>query len=58
MEYHPYYVEVLTSTCESRRRTVLDGQFDWGGCLNEWGSLMATLEELIRLYAENSVSYK
>jgi len=37
---------------------VFGGQFDWGGCLNEWGSLMVTLEELIRLYAEISVSYK
>jgi hypothetical protein len=31
MEYHPYRAEILTPMLN--RRTVLDGQFDWGGYL-------------------------
>ena len=30
--YHPLYIERLTSVCVERR-TVSDGQFDWGGRL-------------------------
>jgi len=33
LKYHPYYVGILTHSGESRRRTVLGGQFDWGGRL-------------------------
>ena len=33
LKYHPCYVSHLTATLESGRRTVLGGQFDWGGLL-------------------------
>ena len=33
LKYHPCYVSHLTATRESGRRTVLGGQFDWGGLL-------------------------
>ena len=31
--YHPDSTEVLTGCHESGDRTLLGGQFDWGGCL-------------------------
>jgi hypothetical protein len=33
LKYHPWCVSHLTTTLESGRRTVLGGQFDWGGLL-------------------------
>ena len=33
MKYHSYRIGILTSSCESRGRTVSGGQFDWGGLL-------------------------
>ena len=33
LKYHPCYVSHLTVTRESGHRTVLGGQFDWGGLL-------------------------
>jgi hypothetical protein len=33
VKYHPYTAKILTPSCESRRETVPDGQFDWGGSL-------------------------
>ena len=33
LKYHPGYVLVLTSSCESKRETVAVGQFGWGGLL-------------------------
>ena len=33
LKYHPEYALVLTLSRESGRRTVLSGQFDWGGLL-------------------------
>ena len=33
LKYHPCYVSHLTASRESGRRTVLSGQFDWGGLL-------------------------
>ena len=35
LKYHPECALVLTSSCESRRRTVPVGQFDWGGLLQK-----------------------
>ncbi len=31
MKYHPYCTKILTACRESGRKTVPDGQFDWGG---------------------------
>ena len=33
VKYHPVSTSVLTLTFESGRKTVPDGQFDWGGSL-------------------------
>ena len=33
VKYHPDNFYILTSTLESGRGTVPDGQFDWGGSL-------------------------
>jgi hypothetical protein len=33
LKYHPGHVSHLTMTRESGHRTVLGGQFDWGGLL-------------------------
>ena len=33
MKYHPYCIRILTTTLETGRWTVPDGQFDWGGSL-------------------------
>ena len=33
VKYHPCSIRILTSTLESGRETVPDGQFDWGGSL-------------------------
>ena len=33
MKYHPWHVSHLTVSRESGHRTVLGGQFDWGGLL-------------------------
>ena len=33
VKYHPFQIGILTSSRESGRRTVLRGQFDWGGLL-------------------------
>ncbi len=35
LKYHPCDVRPLTATRESGRRTVLGGQFDWGGLLQK-----------------------
>ncbi len=35
LKYHPCYVSHLTAALESGRRTVLGGQFDWGGLLQK-----------------------
>ena len=35
LKYHPCYVSHLTLSLESGQRTVLDGQFDWGGLLQK-----------------------
>ncbi|CAI3543012.1 hypothetical protein CNEO4_2150001 [Clostridium neonatale] len=31
--YHPYSIEILTGCHETGDRTLLGGQFDWGGRL-------------------------
>ena len=31
VKYHPVSTSILTLFCESRQKTVPDGQFDWGG---------------------------
>ena len=31
--YHSFRMRILTRSCETRIRTVSDGQFDWGGRL-------------------------
>ena len=33
VKYHPYLTRVLTYSCESSWETMPDGQFDWGGYL-------------------------
>ena len=33
VKYHPYLTRVLTYSCESSWGTMPDGQFDWGGFL-------------------------
>jgi len=33
VKYHPYYIRILTATSKAWRRTMPDGQFDWGGFL-------------------------
>ena len=35
LKYHPWAIDILTSTRESGRGTVLGGQFDWGGLLQK-----------------------
>ena len=35
MKYHPCYVRILTSDHRSGARTVLCGQFGWGGLLQK-----------------------
>jgi len=31
VKYHPYFIKILTSYCETSGGTVAGGQFDWGG---------------------------
>ena len=31
VKYHPHFIKILTSYCESSGGTVAGGQFDWGG---------------------------
>ena len=33
LKYHPFFLVILTPDFESSRRTLLGGQFNWGGCL-------------------------
>ena len=33
VKYHPYCIKILTSSCETSRGTLPDGEFDWGGFL-------------------------
>ena len=35
LEYHPWYVEILTMYLESGTGTLSGGQFDWGGRLQK-----------------------
>ena len=35
LKYHPRYIRILTGFHESGSRTVVVGQFDWGGLLRK-----------------------